>query len=207
MDLLRNHHTIYISTFGADTYINFTRKLNSTHPGPVPAPQITNVRIANGTVKGRPGTVAYVTVTNPSNQLYPMKLMVHTTQTQGTLDGAATPAHNNSTLRVELFENPGVKVAGEARLYINKPSDVKGALDEVEFVGRAGGSTDVYNRSYQPVKGPWRNDSYAYQNASVERANHGGVGLGGPTDVPPVAYVGVVVGALAILLFVGFWRR
>lgn len=204
IDVTRELHTVTFSTFGNETKFNFTRKINSTNPGPIPVPHITDVRVANGTVDGESSTVAYVTVANPSNQLYPTKLLVHTVETGGGLYGASVRPGENRTIKVELLEERGLQIAGEARLYVGEPSEREDALDQVEFVGRAGEETAVYNRSYRPITPPWRNDPYTYENGSISSADDGLFGTGfdlSADDVPAFAYLGAaVVVVLGLLL-------
>lgn len=204
IDVTIDNHTVLFTTSGNSTYLNFTRKINSTNPGPIPVPHITDVRVANGTVDGESSTVAYVTVANPSNQLYPTKLLVHTVETGGGLYGASVRPGENRTIKVELLEERGLQIAGEARLYVGEPSEREDALDQVEFVGRAGEETAVYNRSYRPITPPWRNDPYTYENGSISSADDGLFGTGfdlSADDVPAFAYLGAaVVVVLGLLL-------
>ncbi|MFC7046170.1 hypothetical protein ACFQH6_12780 [Halobacteriaceae archaeon GCM10025711] len=131
------------------------------------------MEVGKGTIDGEPSTVAYVTVANPTNQLYSMKLLVHTQGTDGSFYGAAMPTGENETIKVELLEDleayteSDAKIAGEARLYVNRPSMQEGALDQVEFVGEIDGETSHWNTSYEPVRGPWRENRYHYENESV----------------------------------------
>lgn len=200
IDILASNHVVHFSTYGNSTSIEFTREIDYHNTSRFPKPQITDVRIANGTVDGNQSTVAYVTVANPSNQLFPMKLLVHTTETQGGLYGASTPEYTNHTIKVELLEEPGSTVAGEARLYVGSPSEREGALDQVEFVGHADGETEVYNRSYEPVTGPWAEDHYEYRNESVRDD-------AGSDDWPShETVVTAVAGLLVVLSVVVTWR-
>jgi hypothetical protein len=201
VDILTSSHNIYFSTYGADTHLNFTHEIDYRNTTRFPKPQITDVRVANGTVGGNQSTVAYVTVANPSNQLFSMKILVHTTGTQGGLYGASTPEYTNRTIKVELLEERGELVAGEVRLYVGEPSEGEGALDQVEFVGRADGETEVYNRTYEPVTGPWAEDAYRYRNESVEdRGSEGILGLEREQTIGVAAFL------LALGVFVA-WRR
>lgn len=199
LDILSPHHSIYFSTFGADTRFNFTKEIDYRNSTRFPKPQITNVTIANGTVDGEPSTVAYVTVSNPTNQLYSMKLLVHTRETQGGLYGGSTPEYTNRTVKVELLEERGSTVAGEIRLYVGEPSEREGGLDQVEFVGRPDGETSVYNRSYEPATGPWAEDSYAYRNESVGDGNGWLPDSASGPVVKGLAAVGLVVAAVVLM--------
>ena len=167
IDILQKQHSLLVSTIGSHTEINFTKKVNTTRPGPIPTPKITNVKIANGTIDGEPSAVAKVTVENPSIQTYPTKLMVHTQGTDGSFYGASVPPGGNRTITVELLDDRGSKIAGEARLYANNLSNRDGAMDQVGFVGRASDDTSVWNESYEPVNPPWMKNSYHYRNESL----------------------------------------
>lgn len=195
IDPLRDTHTVNISTFGNSTSLSFHHDVNLSDPDQVPIPKITNVTVANGTFRGEASAVAYVTVTNPTNQLYPMKLLVHTEETDGGLYGAAVNRSDSRTITVGLLDEQGATVAGEARLYVNRPRDAEGALDQVEFVGRAGEPTEVYNRSYEPVRGPWTDDPYQYENESLGTDDGPLPGTDRFQDVPTAAYV---VGLLVV---------
>jgi len=203
LHLLSLEHQAYFSTYGASTRFNFTKDIDYRNTTRFPKPQITNVTVANGTVDGEPSTVAYVTVSNPTNQLYSMKLLVHTEETQGGLYGGSTPEYTNKTVKVELLEEPGTTVAGEVRLYVGEPSEREGGLDQVEFVGRAGEDTEVYNRSYEPATGPWAEDSYVYENESVGDDDGW---LGGSGSDPLVNGVVVAGFVVAVLVLVRRWR-
>lgn len=198
IDPFRDTHTVSLSTFGNATSLSFHHDVNLSAPEQVPIPQITNVTVANDTIEGDPSTVAYVTVTNPTNQLYSMKLMVHSLETGGGWYPASVNRSDSRTIKAVLFEDRGTRVAGEARLYVNEPSNATGALDQVEFVGRAGEPTHVYNRSYEPVRGPWTDDPYQYQNESVRASETDPLpGSDRLRRIPTVAYV------LGILVIVG----
>lgn len=209
IDVQNNTHTVTVSTFGNWTDVTFTTTDEVLERNAVPKPHISNVEIVtdvydgpfNTTLDGKTVTMAHVTVTNPTNQLYSMKLMVHSLETGGGWYGASVSRGENRTIEAVLDEELGETVAGEARLYTGKPSEMEGALDQVEFVGRAGGETEFYERSYRPVTPPWEENPYQYENASVS----GGDGLLGtdvdsPADVPAVAYVGAVLLVAALVL-------
>ncbi|WP_233204252.1 hypothetical protein [Halegenticoccus soli] len=168
LNVVQTNHTVIVSTYGNHTQFNFTREINTTDPGPIPKPEITDVKIANGTIEGEPSTVAEVTVSNPGIQTYSTKLMVHTEGTDGSFYGASVPPGENRTITVELLDERGAKVAGEARLYAGNLSKGDGAMDQVEFVGRANHDTTVWDVAYEPVRAPWRKNHYTYQNESIE---------------------------------------
>jgi hypothetical protein len=202
IDSLRDIHNVSISTFGNATTLSFHHDVNLSDPEQVPIPQITNVTVANGTIQGNASTVAYVRVTNPTNQLYSMKLMVHSLETGGGWYPASVNRSDSRTIKAVLFEDRGTRVAGEARLYINEPSNASGALDQVEFVGRAGEPTQVYNRSYQPVRGPWTDDPYQYENESLAPDDTDTIpGTDRLPDLPRVAYgIGALIVVAGVLL-------
>jgi hypothetical protein len=186
-------HTVSFSTFGGHTQFNFTREINSTNSGEIPAPHISDVTVGEGTIDGEPSAVANVTLVNPSEQLYSTKLMVHTTGTDGSLYPASVRPGDSRTITVELLDERGAETAGEARLYAGNMTTKEDALDQVEFAGRAGEQTQVWNTSYEPVKPTWMNDHYRYHNDSYgqsfgEKAS-GGHDIGGV----PVVYFGLAL--------------
>ncbi len=168
LKVVQINHTVTVSTYGDYAQFNFTREFDSADPGPIPTPTITDVEITNGTIDGQPSAVAKVTVSNPGVQRYGTKLMVHTEGTDGSLYPAVVPPGENKTITVELLDERGAKVAGEARLYTGNISERDGSIDQVEFVGQAEKNTTVWNADYQPVSGPWRENHYTYQNDSIE---------------------------------------
>lgn len=204
LDALEKQHTVTVSTVGDYTTFNFTREIDPTNSADVPSPYISNVEIRNGTIDGHPSSVAQVTVVNPSVQTYPAKLMVHTMGTDGSFYTPSVAPGETQTITVELLDDRGSKIAGEARLYAGNFSKGDGALDQVEFVGRAGGGTDAWNESYEPVVGPWDENSYEYENESLESRTwaeklSGGRTIGGH----PLIYA--VGGGLVV--FAGALRR
>lgn len=168
LDITRDNHTVTVSTFGDYTQYNFTREIDASSTEAIPKPHITNVEVTNGTIDGEQSAVAKVSVSNPSIQAYGTKLMVFTEGTDGSFYDATLPPGENRTITVELLDQRGAKVAGEARLYTENLSRPEGAMDQVEFVGRAGENTTVWNESYEPVKAPWRAEHYQYQNESIQ---------------------------------------
>ena len=200
IDVNRDEHTVTFSTYGNSTQFNFTREIDSTDPGKVPTPYISNVEVTDGTVNGEPSAVANVTLVNPSKQLYSTKLMVHTVGTDGSLYPASVRPESSRTITVELLDDRGAEIAGEARLYTGNMTTKEGAMDQVEFAGQAGEQTRVWNASYEPVRPTWMKDNYEYQNASysqglAEKAS-GGHEVGG---VPIIyAVVGLLVGWIGV---------
>lgn len=194
--ILRENHTATVSTFGSEA--NFHWNANYSTPNFIPIPYIKYVDIKNGTIDGEPSAVAEVTVANPSKQTYPTKLMVHTTGTDGSFYPAAVPPGETRTITVELLDERGAKIAGEARLYTEGLNKQEGAMDQVEFVGRAGAETRHWNTTYEPVRPPWVDDSYRYRNTSV--TGDGGL-------VPGETGSWVVYAAAGVVLLVWLVRR
>lgn len=194
----RDEHTVTFSTYGNSTQFNFTREINSTDPGEIPTPYISNVEVADGTINGEPSAVAKVTIVNPSKQLYSTKLMVHTVGTDGSLYPASVRPESSRTITVELLDERGSKIAGEARLYTGNMTTEEGAMDQVEFAGQAERETRVWNASYEPVRPTWMDDHYRYQNDSYTRSF--GEKLSGGHEIAgmPIIYV-------AVALLVGGW--
>jgi hypothetical protein len=200
IDVNRDEHTVAFYTYGNSTKFNFTREIASTDSGKVPTPYISNVEITDGTIDGEPSAVANVTLVNPSKQLYSTKLMVHTVGTDGSLYPASVRPESSRTITVELLDDEGAEIAGEARLYTGNMTTKEGAMDQVEFAGQAGEGTQVWNSSYEPVRPTWMKDNYEYQNASysqglVEKASGGHEIRGVPIIY---AVVGLLVGWIGV---------
>lgn len=206
LDVLQKPHYVYVSTFGDSTRFNFTKEIDPSNPGPIPTPYIEEVRVTNGTIDGEPSAVAKVTVVNPSIQTYPTKLAVHTLDTDGSFYPASAAPGGKNTITVELLDERGTQIAGEARLYAGNLSKGNGAMQQVGFVGRAGEDTKTWNETYEPVKAPWRDEPYEYHNATYEENTTWAERLSGGYEVfgVPVAYL---VGALLVgLALVRRWR-
>lgn len=196
----QDNHTVTFSTYGNSTQFNFTREINSSNSGEVPTPHISNVEVANGTAKGEPSAVANVTLVNPSEQIYSTKLMVHTVGTDGSLYPASVRPGDTRTISVELLDERGTEIAGEARLYSGNMTTREGAIDQVEFAGRAGSETSVWDTSYEPVRPTWMDDHYEYENASYERGLGEKLSRGHEIRGIPLAYpvVAFLVGLVAV---------
>ncbi len=194
LDALEDRHTVIVSTFGDYTAFTFTYDIDPEHPNGVKVPRITDISVGNAMIEGQSSSVVNVTVVNPSIQRYPMKLMVHTEGTDGSLYFPTPPPGGSETITVELLDEQNIEIAGEARLYTGDFNDSEGGIHQVGFVGRAGGTTTMWNESFEPVAAPWSDDPYEYHNASIdptdtlaERAS-GGVEVGGvPIALPIVA--------------------
>lgn len=198
-----DEHTVTFSTYGNATQFNFTREIDSSNSGTVPTPHISDVEVANGTAKGEPSAVANVTIVNPSDQLYSTKLMVHTVGTDGSLYPASVRPGDSRTIEVELLDERGAEIAGEARLYTGNMTTEEGALDQVEFAGQAGAETSVWDASYEPVRPTWMNDNYEYENASYERGLGEKLSRGYDIEGIPVIYfaVAVLLGGMTLRRF------
>lgn len=196
----QDNHTVTFSTYGNYTQFNFTREIDSSDPGAIPTPYISDVDVTDGTVKGESSVVANVTLVNPSEQLYSTKLMVHTVGTDGSLYPASVRPGDTRTISVELLDERGAEIAGEARLYTGNMTTDEGAIDQVEFAGAVESDTSVWNASYESVRPTWMSDNYEYENASYERSLGGKLSRGHEVAGVPVAYpvAALVVGALAV---------
>lgn len=198
LDALEEEHTASVSTFGARGVFNFTYQVSPENPHGVEVPHITNITVGNAQIDGEPSAVANVTVVNPSPQTYPTKLMVHTEGTDGSFYLPSVGPGESETITVELLDERGTQIVGEARLYAGEFNESDGGLDQVGFAGRAGEDTETWDESYDPVAAPWSDDPYQYRNDSVssgpsiaERAS-GGHDIGGlPLAYPVLAVIGV----------------
>lgn len=197
VDALEGDHTVTVSTFGNYTRFNFTREVDPETTD-IPTPYISNVVVQNGTIEGEPSAVADVTIVNPSIQTYPTKLMVHTTETDGSLYFPTVPPGEKRTVTVELLDERGSRIGGEVRLYAEDFAKGDGAFDQVEFVGQAGGRTNSWNETYEAVNGPWDEDGYEYENESLEPPTlaerlSNGYAIGGYPAIYAIAVVLIVL--------------
>ncbi|UPV99533.1 hypothetical protein M0R88_13520 [Halorussus gelatinilyticus] len=195
----RDNHTVVFSTYGAHTQFNFTRKIDSANSGPIPTPYIADVEVTEGTIDGEPSTVANVTLVNPSDQIYSTKLMVHTVGTDGSRYPASVRPGDTRTITVELLDDRGAKIAGEARLYTDNLTDPSSGIDQVEFAGQVGTETRVWNASYEPVRPTWMQNNYEYHNDSYAPGPATKLSGGHELAGVPVVYllVGVLFGLFA----------
>jgi hypothetical protein len=124
--------------------------------------------------------------------------MVHTLGTDGSFYGASVAPGGTDTITVELLDERGTQIAGEARLYAGNLSEGDGAMDQVGFVGQAGENTKTWNETYEPIEGPWRSDGYEYRNATYEDETSLAERLSGGHEIfgIPIVYLvsGLVVG-------------
>ncbi|MFC4356428.1 hypothetical protein ACFO0N_00525 [Halobium salinum] len=167
-DVTKDEHTVDFSTFGNSTSYNITRDIETADAEAYPTPYIGNVTVTEGTVDGETSSVAKVEIVNPGPQTYGMKLLVNTEGTDGSFYAVGIPSYSSETFTVELLEPVGDKIAGEGRLYTERPRDTEGALDQVEFVGSPDSKTKQWNTSYEPARGPWLDNSYEYENESID---------------------------------------
>lgn len=200
VDALEETHNVTVSTVGEAVEFSFDLDVDPENPDGVKIPRIRNVDVGTAVVDGEPSAVVNVTVVNPSVQTYPTKLMVHTKGTDGSFYLPSTAPGESETITVELLDERGSHVAGEARLYAGEFNESDGGLDQVGFAGRADGETAQWNESFEPVAAPWSDEPYQYENASVgdgrsiaDRAS-GGHDVGGvPVVYPVLALVGVAL--------------
>ncbi len=143
-----------------------------------------------------------MTIENPGNQLYGASLLVHTTGTDGSFYLASPGPYGNKTIKVELLDERGSVIKGEARLYDENMSDESTAYDQVGFVGQAGENTSMWNESYEPGMPPWASDPYTYENESDQQSLAMQASGGQAFYDIPLAYL---VGAL--LVGVGVLKR
>lgn len=167
LDALRDVHVVRVSTYGATRAFEFEYPIDAENTSDVPTPYIADSTVSRGTIDGERSTVVNVTVVNPSNQQYPTKLMVHTEGTDGSISLPTIPPGESETVTVELLDDAGTTVVGEARLYAGRFNESEGGIDQVGFRGRVDGPTTTWNESYEAVEGPWSDDPYQYENASV----------------------------------------
>lgn len=195
-----NNHTVAFYTYGNSTQFNFTREINSSNPGNVPTPYISDVEVTTGTVKGETSAVANVTIVNPSEQLYGTKLMVHTVGTDGSLYPASVRPGDSRTIMVELLDDRDAEIAGEARLYTGNLTTEEGGIDQIEFAGEAGSETQVWNSSYESARPTWMDNNYQYNNDSYTRSFGEKISAGQEIEGIPVAYLvaGLLFGLLLL---------
>ncbi|WP_423745163.1 hypothetical protein V5735_03825 (plasmid) [Haladaptatus sp. SPP-AMP-3] len=204
LDTTKDRHTATVSTVGNHTTYSFTEKINASATDEIPTPYIANVTVADGTIDGEPSAVAYVTLVNPSMRRYPTKLFVHTTGTDGSFYAPSPQPNNSTTVKVELLDKRGTKIAGEARLYTGNLTKKQGGLDQVGFVGKAGEDTQQWNESFQSVRPTWMNNHYQYENDTYSQSFGEKLSENRKVGGVPVVYLGLVV--LVGLLFVRRWR-
>ncbi|GAA0202250.1 hypothetical protein GCM10009000_015590 [Halobacterium noricense] len=185
----QDNHSVFVSTFGDNTTYNFTREIDASNSPEVLTPYIKNVTVANGTIDGDKSAVAYVTLANPSIQTYSSKLFVHTLGTEGSFYPVSIRPGGTRTIKVELLDDDGQEIAGEARLYSGNLTESDGGLDQMGFVGTAGEQTETWNESFEPVRPTWMDNHYEYKNKtyapSFGEKLSGGYEIGGI----PIAYL------------------
>ncbi|WP_266076811.1 hypothetical protein [Haladaptatus caseinilyticus] len=142
----------------------------------------------NGTIDGEQSAVAYVTVANPSIQTYPTKLFVHTMGTDGSFYPASAPPGETRTIEVELLDQNGTKIAGEARLYTGNLTKRETGVDQVGFVGKAGERTKTWNETFEPARPTWMENHYQYKNDTYARSFGEKISGGNELMGIPIAY-------------------
>ncbi|MFC5973240.1 hypothetical protein ACFPYI_18060 [Halomarina salina] len=204
LDALRTNHVVRASTYGSTRAFEFEYDIDPEHSSVVPTPYIEETEISQAMIDGEQSTVVNVTVVNPSDQQYPTKLMVHTQGTDGSFYAAIVPTGESETVTVELLDDADSTIVGEARLYVDQFNQSDGGIDQVGFEGRVDGETVQWNESYAAVEGPWSDDPYQYQNASV---GNSGISDGIDTDSEvrgvPLVVIVAAIGVLSVALLIG----
>lgn len=202
---MKSEHVVQASTYGATRKFEFDYAIDAQNSTEVPTPYIANTTVSEGIVDGSRSTVVNVTIVNPSEQLYPTKLMVHTQGTDGSLYLPTALSGEKTTVAVELLDSSDSVVVGQARLYANDLNDSSGGIDQVGFKGRVDGNTTTWNESYTAIEGPWSDDAYTYQNGSVdepglaERVSDGREVNGVPLVFPAIAAIVVILVGVVVV--------
>ncbi|WP_227260165.1 hypothetical protein [Salarchaeum japonicum] len=188
-------HTVNLTTFGAAAKFTFDQEYNTLHPGAVPVPRITDIEVDTGTARGNESTVVYVTVENPSKTGYVSHAVAYTEETSASSSMANPLPGTSETVMLELLEPVGSDVRGEIRLFMGKPNETEGALEQVEFSGAAGSETEYEREAYEPFRLDGPNGGYSY-------------GGSGGDDIPDGVPL-LVAGVLGVVLLGGawWWRR
>lgn len=203
LSVVKNNHTVTISATGNATSYNFTEEIN-TSTTKIPTPYIANVTVADGTIDGKPSSVAYVTIVNPSMRRYSTKLFVHTLGTDGSFYVPSPQPHNSTRIKVELLDKEDTKIAGEARLYTGNLTKKSGGIDQVGFAGKAGEETEQWNESFQPVRPTWMSNHYHYTNDTYSQGP--AEKLSGNQEVGGIPIIYFTPALFIGLLFVWRWR-
>lgn len=204
LDVIKDNHSITISTYGNLTNYNITEKINASATTKIPTPYIANVTVADGTIDGKPSSVAYVTIVNPSMRRYSTKLFVHTLGTDGSFYVPSPQPHNSTRIKVELLDKEDTKIAGEARLYTGNLTKKSGGIDQVGFAGKAGEETEQWNESFQPVRPTWMSNHYHYTNDTYSQGP--AEKLSGNQEVGGIPIIYFTPALFIGLLFVWRWR-
>lgn len=199
LNIFKVDHKIIFSSVGASTFFQFEYTISHNSSG-IKRPVIESINIEETSDESELSAIANITVDNPSSQPYPLKLMVHTTGTDGSFYLPSVGPNDSETITVELLDEPGSEIRGEARLYAGDLDEEEGGIHQVGFVGRAGGDTTTWNQTYEPVAPPWSDDPYQYENDStdggsnIEKRLSGGYEVGGfPLVYPVLAAIGLAL--------------
>ncbi|MEE6210480.1 hypothetical protein U3A55_09950 [Salarchaeum sp. III] len=188
-------HSIHLVTAGGSAQFEFNRTYSTLNPANVPVPKITDIEVDTGTARGNESTVAYVTVENPSKNVYVSHVVGYTQETAATSSMANPLPGTSETVTLELLEPIGSEVQGEIRLFMGQPNETEGALEQVEFSGAAGSETEYEQEVYEPFSLDGPNGGYSYGGSGSE---------GVPEDIPLLG-----AGVLGVVLLGGvwWWRR
>lgn len=167
LDVMQEKHSITVSTYEGRANFSFERNYSSLDSGSVPIPQINDVRVGTGKARGSNATIVYVTVENPSEHVYSAYVVAHTQETTGSTAIANPLPGNSQTVELELYEPIGSSVHGEIRMFMGKPNESRGALEQVAFSGSADESTNYRSQSYEPFEPPWEEDAYEYYDPTL----------------------------------------
>ncbi|MGB9986126.1 hypothetical protein [Salarchaeum japonicum] len=192
----QNNHSVHLLTAGGSAQFDFSGEYSTLSSGGVPTPKITNITIDTGTARGNESTVVYVTVKNPSENVYVSHVVAHTQETSATSSMANPLPGTSETVKLELLEPVGSDVRGEIRLFMGKPNETEGALAQVEFSGSAASETEYARETYEPFSLDGPNGGYSYSSG----AESGSV---------PAGVQWIVAGGLGLVLIgsVLWWRR
>ncbi|QDX40922.1 hypothetical protein [Salarchaeum sp. JOR-1] len=187
-------HSILLVTAGGRAEFEFNGTYSTLNPADVPVPKITDIEVDTGTARGNESTVVYVTVENPSKNVYASYVVAHTKETSASTNVANPLPGTSETVKLELLEPVGTDVQGEIRLFMGKPNETEGALAQVEFSGSAESGTEYSRESYEPFSLDGPNGGYSYDDAGSD---------GVPDGVP---LIGAGVLGLVVLGAVWWWR-
>jgi hypothetical protein len=202
VNVLRENHSVVVSSFGGHTTLNFTKRVDYEHPGKYSVPTIVETELVAANESDYANAYLAVTMSNPSRRSYAMRLMVHTNETNGKSWGAMVPYKKDQyTVYVPLRDDADHLIQGEVRLYYSESEGVNatdGVRQQVSFEGRVGGETRMRNESYEPVVPPFEEEPYVYGPDSSGT---------GPIPVPRLLSasamaLGVVVGVTLVIVLV-----
>lgn len=167
LDVRQDEHSVNVTTYEGRANFSFERNYSSLDSGLVPVLQITDIRVGSGTFLGNKSTIINVTVKNPSEHIYSAYLVAHTQKTTGSVEIANPTPGTSQTVSLPLNEPIGSSVHGEIRMFMGKPNESRGALEQVAFSGSAGEPTNYRSQSYEPFEPPWEEDAYEYYDPTL----------------------------------------